>query len=106
MKNFFALFFLFVSAITLGRFLVIDFKDGEILKLYLDGIESIDFEENFGEFSLISDMWQNNREISNIMVVGNDIVEFICKNGYSWTSKMREEDYYYTFYIPNSKPAV
>jgi hypothetical protein len=85
MKKFFTLFFLFVSAITLGKFLVIDFKDGEVLKFYLEGIGIINFEENPGEFSLISSMRQGNKDISDIMVVGNDIVEFICKNGYSWT---------------------
>ncbi len=55
------------------------------MKFYLDGIENINFEENPGEFPNISGMWRGNKEINDIMVVENDIVEFICENGYLWT---------------------
>lgn len=106
MKKISVIIALLVTGLSFSQIMVIEFKNGDIIRFDAKEISSIYFEENtYNVFENLTGYWKGDKGLEDIVIYEDGYASILCENGYSWTTSVEYKDGEYTFRTPYPVPA-
>lgn len=106
MKKISVIMILLFTGLCLGQIMVIEFKNGDIIRFNSEEIAMIYFEDEsvHSVFKNIAGSWKGDKGLEEVIIYEDGYANILCSNGYSWTTSVEYNDGEYTFSTPYPIP--